>query len=177
VTRYAIVENSIVTNVIVADQPIPVADGARLVASDTANIGDTYSGTDFAETVETFSIARANTHVQQLLLGRTMVEYSWSLTGGVTVVSAMRPEDIEHIKLLSEWGTANTAATKVWVNPDGSLVTITGAQAAELYTLVSAAYLGLYDTAAVLLRSSPRNGLAAEAGIITEFNKVLPPAA
>lgn len=52
IIRCAVIESGLVANVIMADPAEYQPEGSTVVASDTANIGDTYADGEFIPTVE-----------------------------------------------------------------------------------------------------------------------------
>lgn len=72
-TRYAVILNNVVENVIVATSP-PAYAGRTIVQSDTAGPGDTFSGGIFTSHVPSVTEQRASTATARLISSRARLQ-------------------------------------------------------------------------------------------------------
>jgi hypothetical protein len=127
--------------------------GSILMAQDGAQIGWTLANGVLEPPAAPATVLRAyaNTKVESL----RAIARSYTLTGSLTVLCDAAPSTGTDLVGLKTWGDANAGATTNWVQNDGGVVTLTGAQSVELAGVVLAYAQSVFAALALAM-----NGIA-----------------
>jgi hypothetical protein len=168
--RTALIDNTTtVVSVIEAPSGYIAPGGETVVESDTANIGDTYSGGVFTPpyTVATNAqmlLVQASQQQARVMSGGISVD-----VGGGVIADASTGVSSQTTLHSATWqAQANPAQTFAWSQNDGSTMTLTAEQIITINAAVSDFVQATYDTLASI-------NDAINAGTITTIDEVITP--
>lgn len=143
-------------DVATVQKDVPV--GATSVAIDTSGLpaGDpsSWSLTNGAVTAMPLSAVKlsAYANAKQGALLSASQSYSVGGTPPLSVLADATASTQFDLQALYDWGAANPTATQLWVDNNGDVVPVTGAQFVTLRPLVKAYRIAVYATLGVILR-------------------------
>ena len=149
-TRTAIIKDDVVIDVQEFSDSCKAPKGAKAVATNVGNIGDTYDGADFLSPPQ----ARTHWSVDQLALTlnnlttKLLREPRDFLIGDVTVFADAKSGTRADLAELSRWGAANPSGVRIWIDAHDGHTPLTGAQYVALATAVGDYVLHVYEVAA-----------------------------
>lgn len=155
--RFARIQNGIVAEIIALPDGVDVAqafhaDITLQPCDGSVSEGQTFNGTSFgpAPAAAAPTKAELSRMASGKVAGLSATPRAYT-AAGVTVSCDATQGTIADLLALKDWGTTSPTDTAPWVANDGTVTTITGAQAVALANAVGPYRLGLYRTLSTVL--------------------------
>ena len=144
--RYALINGTLVVQVVIAPDTYVAPPGLVAVQSDSANVGDTYAGGGFTPADPVLPAAQLRVLAFSIVTILLANSRNYTIGSGVTVKCDAGTATGADLAGLNAWGLTNPTATTMWTDDFGFVTTITGTEAVSLANQVISYGQSVYNT-------------------------------